>query len=134
MLQTLIRAKIDEESFQGILSSTTGLLFFGVPFRGTDTSLSQGQLLALAKEECEYGGTVQDKAIQILDGRSDSLEELVDDYHRVVRQKQPPNVICFYEEEVSDGFAVLQGREKNMVIITSLIKVPSTNELSGIHC
>jgi hypothetical protein len=90
-------------------------MFFGVPFRGTSSSFSQDRILALVKESCEVGGTVQENIMKILDSRSDSLEELVDDYHKVVRQKQLPNVICFYEEEVSNVLKFLRGKEQLMV-------------------
>src|SRR5580700_5700295 len=97
----LIDAHMEREQWPGIYDSTTGLLFFGTPFRGTNDALSQGEILRIAEERFQTS-YVHGENLQIFRDGDDSLSDLIDMYHRILRQSRPPDIACFYEQRVTN--------------------------------
>jgi hypothetical protein len=78
-----------------LFASTTGLIFFGTPFRGAE-GMSQVEMLAAAQSE--YGqDDIQPEVLRILQPGNEFLQELVDQFckTRALANKAP--VACFYE-------------------------------------
>jgi disulfide oxidoreductase YuzD len=83
------------------LTSTTGILFLGTPFRGANQELSQGAILQAARRQ--YGDDlVQKQSLKILRPENEDLSDLMDCFNSIQQEAYMPNMICFYEEIVSD--------------------------------
>ncbi|PSN70659.1 hypothetical protein BS50DRAFT_463049, partial [Corynespora cassiicola Philippines] len=52
VLKALLEARHSESEWPGVFASTTGLVFFGTPFRGAE-GMSQVEMLAAARQEYE---------------------------------------------------------------------------------
>ena len=79
--------------------STTGLIFFGTPFRGA-AGMSQIEILETARQEY-----LETKIPWILRERADEdfLEEVVDQFGKTRRWVNKARVTCFYELKWSIG-------------------------------
>jgi hypothetical protein len=104
---------VERNLWPGVYDATIGLVFFGTPFRGTDNSLSQGEILQIAEErfEKEY---VHGDNLKVLRAGDESLLDLVDLYGRISRQSVPPEIVCFYEQRHTNVGAIL-GKEPKEV-------------------
>jgi hypothetical protein len=99
-----VEARTSDPEFAQILDSTKGLVFFGTPFRGTNTFLSQGELLQLIAEHND----VENSALQILAPGNDNLENTLYEYSRMGHRIP---AVCFYETKSTDVARIVNGRE-----------------------
>ncbi|KAF2688349.1 hypothetical protein K458DRAFT_147050 [Lentithecium fluviatile CBS 122367] len=100
VLKALLDAQHDKEEWPGIFDSTTGLLFFGTPFRGAE-GMSQMEMLEAARREY-HEDEVQTDVLKILEPGNEFLQEIVDQFGRMRRQANKAEVACFYKLKSSN--------------------------------
>jgi hypothetical protein len=83
-----------------MFASTTGLIFFGTPFRGAE-GMSQVEMLAAARREYEED-EMQTDILKILEPGNEFLQEVVDQFGKTRRQANKAKVACFYELKSSN--------------------------------
>ena len=93
-------AQQDENEWPGVFASTTGLIFFGTPFRGAE-GISQMEMLEAARREYEED-EVQADVLKILEPGNEFLQDVVDQFGRMRRQANKAQVACFYELKPSN--------------------------------
>ena len=71
------------------------MLFLGTPFRGAG-GLNQGEMLHAALSQNEEG-QVQGVVLNVLAPGSESLMDLVDDFHATRQGKSKAYLACFFE-------------------------------------
>ncbi|KAF2190432.1 hypothetical protein K469DRAFT_384770 [Zopfia rhizophila CBS 207.26] len=100
VLKALLDAQHDAKEWPGVFASTTGLIFFGTPFRGAE-GMSQVEMLAAARREYEED-QVQMDVLKILEPGNEFLQEVVDQFGKTRRQANKAQVACFYELKSSN--------------------------------
>jgi hypothetical protein len=95
-----VDARHDKGEWPGIFASTTGLVFFGTPFRGAE-GMSQIEMLEAARREYQEDDT-QPEVLKILEPGNEFLHELVDQFGKTQRQVNKAQVACFYELKSSN--------------------------------
>ena len=98
--QALLEARHSESEWPGVFASTTGLVFFGTPFRGAE-GMSQVEMLAAARQEYEED-EVQMDVLKILEPGNEFLQEVVDQFGKTRRLANKAQVACFYELKSSN--------------------------------
>jgi len=107
--QTILDAKDEPNRYPALYSSIIGTVFFGVPFRGTNSTLSQGEILARAA--VMHGPNVYASNYRPLRQNDDPMHDLLTRYTRAISDGETqPHALCFYERKKSDMGALL-GRE-----------------------
>lgn len=108
--QTVLDAGDEPRRYPALYSSIIGTVFFGVPFRGTNSILSQGEILARAA--VMHGPNMYAGNYRPLRQHDDPNEhELLTRYTRIVSDGPTPiQALCFHERKKSDMGALL-GRE-----------------------
>jgi hypothetical protein len=105
--QTILNAKEQQQGYKGLYLSVVGTIFFGVPFRGTSDTLSQGEILARA-ESIHGPEHVYRDNYQLLRRDDEHMQLLLSRYLRAVwDDKLPPRAFCFYERKKTDIGALL---------------------------
>jgi hypothetical protein len=117
--QALLDARSDESEWPGIVTSTTGLLFFGTPFRGAE-GMSQMEMLDAARSEYDED-EVQSDIIRVLDQGNEFLQDIVDQFGRTRRQINRSKVACFFELKASNVGKIV-GRKDRIVSSQLLMK------------
>ena len=98
--QALLDARLDESEWPGVFASTTGLIFFGTPFRGAE-GMSQVEMLAAAQREYEQD-EIQADTLAILQPGNEFLQEVVDQFGKTRGLANKAQVTCFYELKSSN--------------------------------
>ena len=98
--QALLDARQNESEWPGTFASTTGLIFFGTPFRGAE-GMSQVEMLAAAQREYQQD-EIQPEVLKILEPGNEFLQEVVDQFGRTRKQANKAQVACFYELKKSN--------------------------------
>ena len=98
--QALLDARHDESEWPGVFASTTGLIFFGTPFRGAE-GMSQVEMLAAAQREYEQD-EIQVDTLAILQPGNEFLQEVVDQFGKTRGLANKAQVTCFYELKSSN--------------------------------
>jgi hypothetical protein len=111
-IQALIEAYHDTARWHGIFRSTTGLVFFGTPFRGAE-GMSQSEMLQAALSEYEQD-EVHTEVLNILDPGNELLQDLVDGFGKTRSLPNKANIACFFELQPSNVGAIV-GRQRNKV-------------------
>jgi hypothetical protein len=99
-LQALLDARQHESEWLGVFASTTGLIFFGTPFRGAE-GMSQVEMLAAAQLEYQHD-EIQPQVLKILEPGNEFLQELVDQFGKTRALANKAQVACFYELKSSN--------------------------------
>ena len=99
-MEALLDAKEEVDERRGVFTSTTGLMFFGTPFRGAE-GMSQVEMLEAALREYD-ADQIQADVLQILQPGNEFLQELVDKFGRMRSQQSQAEVACFYELKSSN--------------------------------
>ncbi|KEQ81784.1 hypothetical protein M438DRAFT_323982, partial [Aureobasidium pullulans EXF-150] len=112
----MIHARLHSKRWPDLLSFTTGLVFFGTPFRGAE-GISQSELLQAAIEEHKV---VEAQALRILDPGNDPLEDLVTDFCRLHSVPHKAQIACFFEQKPSNIMAIVgKNAQKSFVVSRS---------------
>ncbi|THX92428.1 hypothetical protein D6D03_10471 [Aureobasidium pullulans] len=114
--EAMIHARLHNKRWPDLLSYTTGLVFFGTPFRGAE-GISQSELLQAAIEEHKV---VEAQALRIFDPGNDPLEDLVTDFCRLHSVPHKAQIACFFEQKPSNIMAVVgKNAQKSFVVSRS---------------
>ncbi|THY80180.1 hypothetical protein D6C93_10020 [Aureobasidium pullulans] len=114
--EAMIHARLHSKRWPDLLSFTTGLIFFGTPFRGAE-GISQSELLQAAIEEHKV---VEAQALRILDPGNDPLEDLVTDFCRLHSVPHKAQIACFFEQKPSNIMAIVgKNAQKSFVVSRS---------------
>jgi hypothetical protein len=116
--KALLEAKDDENEWPGISVSTTGLLFFGTPFRGAE-GMSQIEMLAAAHREYEPD-QVQPEVLKILEPGNEFLQDLVDRFGKTWPMPNKAQVACFYELKSSNVGAIIGGQARTVCLLAEV--------------
>ncbi|KAF2630605.1 hypothetical protein BU25DRAFT_243492 [Macroventuria anomochaeta] len=100
VLKALLDARHHESEWPGVFASTTGLIFFGTPFRGAE-GMSQVEMLAAAQREYEQD-EIQADTLGILQPGNEFLQEVVDQFGKTRGLANKAQVACFYELKTSN--------------------------------
>jgi hypothetical protein len=105
------------DEWPGIYASTTGIAFFGTPFRGAG-GLNQDEMLRAAYREYDQD-QVQGTTLGVLQPGCDYLVELVQSFEnaRIRWQQHEAQIACFYETKSSNVGKVV-GKEDRIVRCT----------------
>lgn len=112
MLQALLDTQHDADKQPSIFSSTTGLVFFGTPFRGAE-GMSQSEMLAAARREYEED-LVQGEVLRILEPGNEFLQDLVDRFGKTRSKPNKAQVACFFELESTNVGAIVGGQVRTV--------------------
>jgi hypothetical protein len=112
--QALLDARNDMNEFPGIFTSTTGMIFFGTPFRGAE-GMSQVEMLAAARQEYEEDA-VQMDILKILEPGNEFLQDLVDQFGKTRRQMNKAEIACFYELKSSNVGNIVGNADRTVSI------------------
>ncbi|GES63967.1 TPR-like protein [Aspergillus terreus] len=104
VLKALLEAYYYEDEWPGIFHSTTGLVFFGTPFRGAE-GLSQVEMIEAALREYDEE-SVQGEVLQILAPGNEFLQDLVDKFGKLRSLPNKAEVACFFELRPSNVGAI----------------------------
>jgi hypothetical protein len=105
-LQALTEAKHHEDDWSSLFLHTTGLVFFGTPFRGAG-GMDQSQLLDAA--QLQYKNDVQPQSLEVLEPSGENLIDLVESYQKACRkEKVVAKTACFYELKATNFGAVFK--------------------------
>jgi hypothetical protein len=108
----------EKDEWPGIYESTTGIAFFGTPFRGAG-GLNQAEMLAAAYREYDQV-QVQCIMLEVLQPGNEYLIDLVQSFEkaRIRWQQHEAQIACFYETKSSNVGKVV-GKEDRNVCFTS---------------
>ncbi|KAF2801232.1 hypothetical protein K505DRAFT_381015, partial [Melanomma pulvis-pyrius CBS 109.77] len=96
VLKALLEAQQYQSEWPGVFSSTTGLIFFGTPFRGAG-GMNQMEMLEAAQREY-HEDQVQPAALEVLQPGNAYLQDVVDGFLKKMRgQVNKTHIACFYE-------------------------------------
>jgi hypothetical protein len=110
LAKALLDAKDDEESYPGIFTSTTGLLFFGTPFRGAP-GMTQSEMLDAARQEY-HDDEIQGENLQILKVGDAFLQDIVDRFGKIRSGPNKTMVACFFELKSTDVGKIVGGQKR----------------------
>jgi hypothetical protein len=111
-IKALLDAKEDEKEWPGIFVSTTGLIFFGTPFRGAE-GMNQSEMLDAARREYE-DDEIQRDVLEVLSPGNEFLQDVVDRFGKTRSQRNKTQVACFFEMKVSN-VGVIVGKQEIIV-------------------
>lgn len=107
--QALLDARTYEDDWPGLFISTTSLIFFGTPFRGTE-GMSQTEMLEAARSEY-HDEDIQTEILKILEPENEFLQDLVDQFGKIRRNANKTQVVCFYELKSSNVGRIVGGKD-----------------------
>lgn len=110
--QATVDAKRLNSRWAGIYTSTTGLLFFGTPFRGAG-GLSQAEMLQAIQSQYE-DDQIQASTLNILAPGNKTLGDLLDLFFETRQERNLARVACFFEQKPSNVGAILGGPRMNV--------------------
>jgi hypothetical protein len=110
--KALLDAKEEEEEWPGIYTSTTGLVFFGTPFRGAE-GMSQSEMLDAARREYE-DDLIQGEVLEVLKPGNEFLQEVVNKFCKTRSRPNKVRVACFFELKTSDVGAIVGGQARTV--------------------
>jgi hypothetical protein len=111
-VQALLEAQEDMREWPGTFKSTTGLIFFGTPFRGAE-GMNQVEMLAAAQQHYQQD-EIQPEVLKILEPGNEFLQEVVDRFGKTQRRAHKTQVACFYELK-STNVGRIVGKSDRMV-------------------
>ncbi|OCK72845.1 hypothetical protein K432DRAFT_42667 [Lepidopterella palustris CBS 459.81] len=116
VLKALLDAWNNEKEWPGMFISTTGLIFFGTPFRGAE-GMSQAEMLEAAWREYQED-EVQTEVLKILEPGNEFLQEIVDKFGKTRMQANKAEVACFFELKSSNVGRIV-GKEDRIRFVVS---------------
>jgi hypothetical protein len=113
-----VDAQHNTDEWPGIFTSTTGLVFFGTPFRGAE-GMSQMEMLEAARREYQEDD-VQPEVLKILEPGNEFLQDLMDQFGKTQRQVNKAQVACFGEVRLDGRFAKRLSLSARLTIFTEV--------------
>ncbi|KAL5371203.1 hypothetical protein DPSP01_014425 [Paraphaeosphaeria sporulosa] len=111
VLKALLEAEQYTSEWPGVFPSTTGLIFFGTPFRGAG-GMNQMEMLEAARREYE-NDQVQPTALEVLQPGNAYLQEVVNGFLKKMRgQTSKTQIACFYELKASNVGRIVGGQSR----------------------
>ncbi|KAL9089651.1 MAG: hypothetical protein Q9165_005683 [Trypethelium subeluteriae] len=114
--KALLDARAHEDDWPGIFISTTGLIFFGTPFRGAG-GMSQAEMLAAARSEY-HDDNIQPEILRILEPEDEFLQDLVDQFGKTRRNANKTRVACFYKLKSSNVGRIVGGKDRTRFVVS----------------
>ncbi|KAG9657518.1 hypothetical protein KCV03_g10181, partial [Aureobasidium melanogenum] len=114
VLKALRQALDNQGKWPGVFTSTTGLVFFGTPFRGTE-GMKQSEMVQAALSQ--YSANVQGESLRILGPGDEFLQEVVDKFLETRSRSHPARVACFYETKSSNVGAIVGGVARQKFVV-----------------
>ena len=115
-MQALLDARHDESKWPGVFAATTGLIFFGTPFRGAE-GMSQVEMLAAAQREYQQD-EIQADTLAILQPGNEYLQEVVDQFGETRGLANKAQVACFYELKSSNVGRIVEKSDRMVGLCT----------------
>ncbi len=106
-VQATVVAKRSGDKWLDIYRSTTGMLFFGTPFRGARGLSQAGILRAIESQYKEE--QIQGSNLNILAPGNETLMDLMDDFSETRKEGNIARLACFFEQKPSNVGAIYQG-------------------------
>ncbi|PSN58929.1 TPR-like protein [Corynespora cassiicola Philippines] len=138
VLKALLEAEQYPSEWPGVFPSTTGLVFFGTPFRGAG-GMNQMEMLEAARREYD-DDQVQPTALEVLQPGNAYLQEVVDGFLKKMRgQTTKTQIACFYELKASDVGKIVGGQSRTRFVVSEssgcldLSDATSKHSLSRTH-
>ena len=100
-------AQRSDSEWSGIFKSTTGMVFFGTPFRGAG-GLNQAEMIRAAQSHYAED-QVQGEVLNILSPGNESLIDLTTYFFETRRGEGKAHIACFFEQKSSNVGAILRG-------------------------
>ncbi|KAF2008821.1 WD40 repeat-like protein [Aaosphaeria arxii CBS 175.79] len=117
VLKALLEAEQYPSEWPGVYSSTTGLVFFGTPFRGAG-GMNQMEMLEAARLEYD-SDQVHSTALEVLQPGNAYLQDMVDNFLKKLReQTNKTQIACFYELMLSNVGRIV-GKQDRMRFMVS---------------
>ncbi|CAG8982451.1 hypothetical protein HYALB_00013982 [Hymenoscyphus albidus] len=113
--KALLKAQYYKDEWPGIFESTTGLVFFGTPFRGS-VGMKQSEMLEAAQREYNED-QIQTEVLRVLEPGNEFLQELVDSFCKTRSQANKARVTCFFEMKASNVGAVVGGQGRIRFVV-----------------
>ncbi|CAG8979288.1 hypothetical protein HYALB_00012671 [Hymenoscyphus albidus] len=130
VLKALLKAQYYKDEWTGIFESTTGLVFFGTPFNGSE-GMKQSEMLEAAQREYNEDQT-QTEVLRVLEPGNEFLQDLVDSFCKTRLQADKARVTCFFEMKPSNVGVIVGGQGRiRFVVPFSLKGVPSVSHFVG---
>ncbi|CAG8983150.1 hypothetical protein HYALB_00014076 [Hymenoscyphus albidus] len=115
VLKALLKAQYYKDEWPGIFESTTGLVFFGTPFRGSE-GMKQSEMLEAAQREYNED-QIQTEVLRVLEPGNEFLQDLVDSFCKTRSQANKARVTCFFEMKASNVGAVVGGQGRIRFVV-----------------
>jgi len=115
-----VDAKRSDTKWPGIYKSTTGILFFGTPFRGAG-GLNQTEMLQAIQSQYNDGHQIQGSNLNILAPGNETLMDLMDEFFETRQERHIARVACFFEQKPSNVAAIYKG---SRVEVGGLVSIP----------
>ncbi|KAI1559291.1 NB-ARC multi-domain protein [Pyrenophora tritici-repentis] len=117
VLKTLLEAEQYQKDWPGVFLSTTGLIFFGTPFRGAE-GMNQMEMLEAARREY-HEDQVQPTALEVLQPGNMYLREVVDSYLKKTRgQTNKIQIACFFELKSSNVGRIVGKEDRTRFVVS----------------
>ena len=131
-VQALLDAYHDTKEWQGIFQSTTGLIFFGTPFRGAE-GMSQSEMLQAALSEYEQE-EVHPEVLKILDPGNELLQDMVDGFGKTRSLPNKAHIACFFELQPSNVGAIVGKQQKRVSMLARRLLMERPVSLQVCYC
>ncbi|KAF7578891.1 hypothetical protein PtrM4_031310 [Pyrenophora tritici-repentis] len=117
VLKTLLEAEQYQKDWPGVFLLTTGLIFFGTPFRGAE-GMNQMEMLEAARREY-HEDQVQPTALEVLQPGNMYLREVVDSYLKKTRgQTNKIQIACFFELKSSNVGRIVGKEDRTRFVVS----------------
>lgn len=116
VLKALLEAQHDDNDLRGIFASTTGLIFFGTPFRGAE-GMSQMEMLEAARRQYQED-EIHPDVLNVLEPGNEFLQELVDRFGKTRRLENKAQIACFYELKPSNVGKIVGGLDRRRFVVS----------------
>ncbi|RDW91519.1 hypothetical protein BP5796_02684 [Coleophoma crateriformis] len=113
--KALLEALYHKDEWPGVFDSTTGLIFFGTPFRGAG-GMKLSELLEAARREYEEH-QIQTEVLRILEPGNEFLQDLVDNFGKTRSKANKALVTCFYELKSSNVGAIVGKQDRTRFVV-----------------
>ncbi|KAF2014520.1 hypothetical protein BU24DRAFT_371229, partial [Aaosphaeria arxii CBS 175.79] len=115
VLKALVEARHHEIDWPDVFASTTGLIFLGTPFRGTD-EMSQTEMLEAARREYEEDD-IQPEILRILEPGNEILQDVVESFGKTRRLEKKALVACFYELKPCNVGKIVGNQKRTQFVV-----------------